>query len=72
MSEFRDQSFTGALLKALRFGNKVHDLRYSDTVFPDTLLGDFPDTSAGMLTSANDEMLQRPDGTPQVRPQAGK
>jgi hypothetical protein len=46
MSEFRDQSFTGAILKALRFGNKVRDERYVDTVFPDTALGDFPDTSA--------------------------
>jgi hypothetical protein len=58
MSEFRDQSFTGAILKALRFGNKVRDERYVDTVFPDTALADFPDTSATMPLPTSGALLQ--------------
>lgn len=64
MSEFRDQSFTGAILKALRFGNKVRDERYVDTVFPDTGLGDFPDTSANLLSPATDALQKGAESAP--------
>jgi hypothetical protein len=72
MSEFRDQSFTGSLLKALRFGNKVRDERYVDTVFPDTALGDFPDTSATLPLTTRGALLQGAESAQKVPPKREK